>query len=169
MQTYETVNKWLHLHSSMHPQSSLYICICTVCSRMRQKCTWLLIKKMVPYSCPDMRFMRLHQQSSLFSMLIKWFIVHKLLHPDRRWCDWPSPSAFLSARAWSISSLGGSSRRCCCADRGTRGISGSCSLQRGPSCSIKTLVILVKYLKQTELVVNGIFTHTQTHTHTFSI
>lgn len=47
--------------------------------------------------------------------------------------DRPASLASLSARALSTSALGGSSLRCCCADRGTRGMSGSFSLQSAPS------------------------------------
>ena len=55
---------------------------------------------------------------------------------------WPASRAAFSARAWRTSALGGSSLRCCWAERGTRGISGSFSLHSVPSCSISSRVIL---------------------------
>lgn len=54
----------------------------------------------------------------------------------------PASLAAFSARAWRSSALGGSSLRCCCADRGTSGMSGSFSRHSEPSCSISTRVIL---------------------------
>lgn len=80
--------------------------------------------------------------------------------------------AAFSARAWRTSALGGSSLRCCCADRGTSGMSGSFSRHSAPSSSISIRVILRNddarrstYGRTNQTALNGSLTHARRHAH----